>query len=120
MKTFSAAEGVRSALELESSQSWRICRELVRQTAALESRSVSAYRLRDSGTVTYRHEYTASVLAAEPAGAAIDCRSSVEVRRDSGVVVVRTASRFTAQKATVRAEVEQDGAITFQRQWERP
>ncbi len=112
-------EGVRSALELASSPSWRVCRELVQQAATLEIRSVSTYRLRDSGTVNYRHEYTASVLAAEPAGAAIDCSSSVEVRRNSSVILVKTVSHFTAEKVTVRVEVEQNGAITFQRQWER-
>jgi hypothetical protein len=111
-----AAEGVRSSLELESSQSWRLCRELVQGTAELESRSASAYRLRDGGTVSYRHEYTAGASAA--GGAAIDCRSSVEARLADRVVLVRTTSRFTPASVTIEAEVEWDGESFFRRRWE--
>jgi hypothetical protein len=111
------AEGVRSAEELQSSQSWRVGRELVGRAASLESRGVLAYRLRGGGTVTYRHEYAAAVSAADPAGAAIECRSSVEVRRPGGDVLVRTVSRFTPRSVTVDAAVDQDGAVTFRKQW---
>ena len=113
-----AAEGVRSVDELESSQTWRVGRELVRQEAALESRSVSTYRLRGGGTVTYRHEYTARVQAADPAGAAIDCRSAVEVRRPAGTILVKTASRFTSRSVTIEAEIEQDGAVIYRKHWQ--
>jgi putative CocE/NonD family hydrolase len=110
---------IRPSAELEVSQSWWVSRELVQQTAALESQSLGTYQLRDGGTVTYRHEYTTSVSAAAPAGAAIDCRSSVEVSRPTGVILVRTTSRFTRENVTVQVEAEQDGAITFRKQWER-
>jgi hypothetical protein len=110
---------IRPSAELEASQSWTVSRELVQQSAALASQSLGAYQLRDGGTVAYRHEYTVSVSAAEPAGAAIDCQSSVEVRRTTGMILVRTVSHFTRERAEVQAEVEQDGKITFRKQWQR-
>ncbi len=114
-----AAQGVRSSAELESSQSWRISRELVQPAVALESRGMSRYRLRDGGTVTYRHEYTASVATADPAGARIDCCSWVEIQRPSRVVLVKATSVFTDQSVTVDAQVEQDGVTTYRKQWQR-
>jgi hypothetical protein len=92
-------------------QSWRVSRELVSQTVALESSSRSSYQLRDDGTVTYRHEYTAHVAAANPAGAVIEVRFDVEVDRASGKVLVQTVSVFTASTVAIHAEIKQDGAI---------
>jgi hypothetical protein len=80
---------------------------------------VSAYRLRHGGSVVYRHEYSAGVAAADPSGASINCTSSVEVRRDTGVILVRAISRFTLKNVMVQAEVEQDGAVIFQREWKK-
>jgi hypothetical protein len=109
---------LQSPFELEAAQSWRVCRELVRQAAALESSSRGRYRLRDGGTVTYRHEYTAGVSAADPAGVAIRVRSEVEVVRPTGTVVVKTASTFTPGSVSVHAEVERDGETVYRRDWQ--
>ncbi len=114
-----AAEGVRTTHELEAAQSWRVCRELAQPAAALESASLGSFGLRGGGTVTYRHEYGASVAAANPAGAAIECRSSVEVRRPTGIVVVNTQSRFTRDAASMEADIERDGAVIFHKRWQQ-
>jgi putative CocE/NonD family hydrolase len=105
--------------ELEASQTWRVARELVRPTAALESRGLSRYQLRDGGTITYRHEYTACVPAADPAGASIEARSAIEVQRPTGTVVVKTVSVFTPTSVAVTAEIEENGSVKFSREWKR-
>lgn len=96
-----------SPFELETSQTWRVSRELIRQTAALENRSKS--RLRDGGTVRYSHEYTASVSTTSPADAAIDVHSEVEIQRASSAVIVKTASVFTRTSVSIQATIERDG-----------
>jgi hypothetical protein len=98
-------------------QSWQVSRELVSQTAALDSSSRSSFQLRDGGTVTYRHEYTARVAAANPAGAVIEVRSEVEVDRASGKVLVQTVSVFTANTVVIHAEIKQDAATCYCRDW---
>jgi hypothetical protein len=108
---------LRSPFEVETTQTWRVGRELVRREAALESGGRSEFRLRAGGTVTYRHEYTASVTAADPAGTAITVRSEVEVRRPADTVLVKAASVFTPESVTVQAEIERDGKVIFRREW---
>lgn len=110
---------VQSSFEQESAQSWRVSRELVGQTAALESRSLSRYQLRDGGSITYRHEYTASVTASDPAGAAIHVRSEVEVDQPAHKVFIQTSSVLTRQSVTIQAVIDANGQRIFSRQWER-
>ncbi len=109
---------LQSPFELEAAQSWRVSRELVGRTAALESHSRSRYQLRAGGTVDYRHEYTAAVAASDPAGAAIRVRSAVEVRRSAGIVIVTTTSMFTPRSVSIHAEIEQDGTTVYRRAWQ--
>jgi predicted acyl esterase len=108
-----------SPFELEAAQTWRVGHELVRQAAELESRGASSYQLRDGGTVTYRHEYTAAVAAAEPAGAAIRVRSAIEVRRPAGTTLVKTAGVFTPRAVSIEVEIEQGGVPIHRRQWKQ-
>jgi hypothetical protein len=110
---------LQSPFELRTSQTWRVSRELVQQTAELESRGLSRYRLRDGGTITYRHEYTARVSATDPAGAAIQVRSEVEAERPTGTVLIKTASVFTPDSVSIRAEIGQNGAMVYCREWQR-
>jgi putative CocE/NonD family hydrolase len=113
---------LRSPLELEVAQSWSVGRELVRQIATLVSHGRHQYQLRNGGIITCIHEYAATVAATDPAGAAIEVRSDVEVRRPAGVVLVKTTSTFTPRIVSIHVEIEQDGAVTFRRDWkgERP
>src|SRR5262249_47817308 len=107
-----------SPFELESTQSWRVERELVGRTAALESQSRSRYRLRDGGTVTYSHQYEASVPADQPAAVAIRVRSEVEVQRAAETIHVRTTSAFTPEAVVIDAVIERDGVQVFSRRWQ--
>lgn len=108
---------LRSQWELEVSQTWSVGRELVRQTALLQSRSRHHYRLSTGGTITCLHDYTAHVAATDPAGAAIEVRSDVEVRRPTGDVFVRTTSSFTPRTVAIHVEIEQSGKVIFRRDW---
>jgi predicted acyl esterase len=107
-----------SPFELDATQSWQVSRELVGQKAALESKNRSRYRLRDGGSVTYSHEYIASVPATAPAGTAIKVRSDIEVRRPTGIVLISTTSTFTPRSVEINAEVQQDGETLFCREWQ--
>lgn len=110
---------LKSPFELESTQRWRVSRELVQQTASLESQSRSRYQLRDAGTITYDHEYAANVSAQDPAGTAIRIRSNVEVQQPGRTVEVKTESVFSPQTVTIHAEIEQDGKTIFCKDWQR-
>ena len=109
-----------SPFEIPGSQTWRIGRELVAQTASLESCGVSRYRLRDGGFIIYRHEYTANVTTSEPAGAAIHVRSDIEVERPTGKVLIRTVSVFTPTSVSIQAEIEKDNQVIYSRRWQTP
>jgi hypothetical protein len=63
------------------------------------------------------HEYTATVAAADPAGAAIEVRSDVEVRRPDGDAFVKTTSKLTPRAVSIHVEIEQAGEVTFRRAW---
>lgn len=110
---------VRSSTELDATQSWQVGRELVSQSAVMESRGVCRYRMRDGGVITYSHEYNASVSQANPAGAAINVRSDIEVKRDTGEVAVKTMSVFTPEAATIHAEILQAGTVIWHKDWKQ-
>jgi putative CocE/NonD family hydrolase len=105
-----------SEAELESSQRWTVSRELVRGAAALGCRTDSRYQLAAAGTVSLRHEYTATV--AEQDAATIRSSSDIHVDRPGGVVRVRTTNVFTADAVTIEAEIEQAGRVIFRKTWE--
>ncbi len=108
---------LKSSFELESTQSWQVARELVQQTAALESHSRSRYQLRDGGTITYSHEYTASVSALDPAGTAIRVRSQVEVQQAGRTVHIKTTSVFSPGSVSIHAEIVQRGVTILSKDW---
>lgn len=107
----------KAAAEVESTQSWQVGHELVQQGAFLESRGRSRYQLRDGGTVTYAHEYSARVLQSDPGSAVIQIHSEVHARRATGTVVVKTASSFTPLAVSIRAEIEKDGETIYRKEW---
>lgn len=109
---------LKSLAELHSSQAWRVGRELVEQTATLEASSPCRYRLRDGGTITYLHEYTATVSAAKPEAAAIISASEIIVERSAGKVHVRTATHLTPTAYQVTAHIDKDGKTIYQKKWE--
>lgn len=109
---------LKSPAEIESSLRWRVAHELVQRTAALECKNPARYRMRDGGTIAYLHEYTASVTAATPGGAAIVSASEIIVERSTGKTHVRTGTHLTPTKYLVTALIEQDGKIIYQKKWE--
>lgn len=110
---------LKSPFELESAQRWRVVRELVEQTVALESHGRSRYQLRDGGAVTYEHEYSASVSIRDPAKTIIRIQSSVEVEQPGRRTRVMTASSFTPTSVSIHAEIKQNGNATFAKDWQQ-
>jgi uncharacterized protein len=111
-------ESVKSAAELESTQHWGVSRELVQPQAALGNRTRSVFQLLDGGTVTYEHEYSASVSEQSGSAAAIRSASLIQVAQPGGSTRVRTENHFTATSVRISAEIEQNGAVIFRKQWE--
>jgi hypothetical protein len=109
-------ERLHSEAELESSQAWTVSRELVRGSATLGCRTAGRYQLAAGGTIALRHDYTATV--AEQAAAEIRSNSDIHVDRPGGAVRVRTTNVFTADAATIEAEIEQAGQVIFRKKWE--
>jgi hypothetical protein len=107
-----------SPFELESTQSWRVWRELVSQLVGLSSESHGRYRLRDGGTIHYSHRYTTSVPASDPAATRIQVQSRVEVERPGMTIHVDAVSVFAPEEVTIEARIERDGAEVFRRRWQ--
>jgi hypothetical protein len=112
-----AGPALQSPFELEATQSWRTSREMVQRSAALESESQSRYQLRDGGTVTYRHWYTAEVSEMNPKAASIRFHSDIEVKKRAGTVTVRTMGTFTPSSVSVHAEIVKEDGTLYRRDW---
>ncbi len=104
--------------EAETSQNWRIGRELVQQMATLESVSRSRYHLRNGGVLAYSHAYTARVSAQNPAEVEIRVHSEVSLGWPGGpVYVIKANSVFTPRFVTIRALIERNGEQVFFKEW---
>jgi hypothetical protein len=110
-------DGLKSPAELESDVWWSVNRELVRRWATLESRTVGRYQLTSVTTMRLVHDYTAKILATDPAGTCISSYSEVSVEGDGRQVEVVAESVATPDFITIKASVAQPGRVIYHKEW---
>jgi putative CocE/NonD family hydrolase len=108
---------LKSPAELATSMAWHVGRELVKGVASLRCDNLVQYRLYDGGSITMRHQYTASVPEANAAEAVIDSVTENLVERPKGLVRVEARGRYTPTSAEIHADVTRDHKNILSRTW---
>ncbi|HMC64954.1 MAG TPA: CocE/NonD family hydrolase, partial [Gemmataceae bacterium] len=109
---------LQSSLELESTQSWTVSRDLAEKRVSLDSRTLARYELERGGTISYGHNYSALVASNNPAEATIDSSSKIRVERPGGSLAITATSAFRPDAVTIEAIIRENDKVVWRKQWD--